>query len=66
MRPVTIHIELTSDELVQLIGFCAVVDVLGCDRIKVINKKIEQHLSDAIQLSDFEEINKSFENYRYD
>jgi hypothetical protein len=63
MRSILFQVELTSDELVQMIGWCAVVDVLGVPAVKSINKKLENEITKAVSIQDIKEFNESCEKY---
>jgi hypothetical protein len=63
MRSILFQVELNSDELVEMIGWCAVVDVLGVKSVKSINKKIETEITKAVNIQDLREFSESCNNY---
>ena len=63
MRSILFQVELTSDELVQMIVWCAVVDVLGVPAVQIINKKLENEITKAVNIQDFKDFNESCEKY---
>jgi hypothetical protein len=39
IRKILLEVELTSDEVIEMLGYCAVVEVIGISKIKPIKKK---------------------------